>query len=504
MFIKRLGTAKNYKIIISVILLAALVLAVTASCQTNTGSDTNNGNIDSGNLNQDDFSNGSEDEQEPSKILPNLPDVYYDGHEFTILSMSNEDGVWDDFFAQEQTGEIINDAIYLRNTYVEDSYGVRINTVNTGHANMGSGIAALRRTVAAGDHDYDAAVLSAYNASASDLEGLLMDLNSMPPLDLSRPWWDQRANEDLEIKGRMFFTTGDISRAMSDSVWVILFNKKLVQDYGISEDPYQLVQSGGWTWDKLSEFARMVSADLNGDGEMNQNDRFGLITSDDIMQCMINTIGEKSAVINDDGYIELSLYNERTISVFDKLSALIWDETVVFHLQRVPSASGEAMFENEQALFIPTGTRMIGALRAMETNFGILPMPKLDERQSSYSNPIITWWSVFLCAPVLQADAERTAVILEALAAESRYTLRPAYYDRSLIGQHVRDDESEEMLDIIFATRIYDLGWYYQIGGYDMGMINIMRERRGDFASTFERSLGRAERDIQRINDLFS
>ena len=495
---------KYSNILKSMILLAVISLAITAACQNTAESgDGRNGDGYSDGLDNDTFSNESEEEQEPVKILPNLPDVYYDGYQFTILSMSNEDGVWDDFFAAEQTGEIINDAIYLRNTYVEDKYGIRVNTVNTGHANMGSGIAALRRTVAAGDYDYSAAVLSAYDASAGVLEGLLMDLNSMPHLDLSRPWWDQRANEDLEIKGRMFFTTGDISRAMSDSVWVILFNKKLVQEYGITEDLYQLVQSGSWTWDKLSELSRMVSEDLNGDGEMNENDRFGLITADDIMQCLINTIGEKSAVINREGYIELSLYNERTISVFNKLSDLIWDETVVFHLQRVPSASGESMFENDRALFIPTGTRMIAAMRSMETNFGILPMPKLDELQSSYFNPIITWWSVFLCAPVLQEDAERTAVILEALAAESKYTLRPAYYERSLIGQHVRDYESEEMLDIIFATRIYDLGWYYQIGGYDMGMINIMRERRGDFASTFERSLTRAERDIQRINDLF-
>jgi hypothetical protein len=45
-------------------------------------------------------------------------------------------------------------------------------------------------------------------------------------------------------------------------------------------------------------------------------------------------------------------------------------------------------------------------------------------------------------------------------------TVKPAYYDRTLKGKHARDDESQEMLDIIFSTRNYDVGWIYYIVDY--------------------------------------
>ena len=62
-------------------------------------------------------------------------------------------------------------------------------------------------------------------------------------------------------------------------------------------------------------------------------------------------------------------------------------------------------------------------------------------------------------------DLERTGAIIEALSAEGYYTLKPAYYETVLKGKSVRDDESSEMLDIIFANRVYDLEYMYDWGG---------------------------------------
>ena len=491
---------KNYKRFSTVILLAALVLSLLGSCQADMGNN-NKESDDTGNLNQSIV----DDTQEEIKMLPDLPEVFYDGYEFTVLSMTNEqDYERDDFFAEEYIGEIINDAKYTRNLYIEDKYGVRINTVNIGNFSMGNGTGRLRREISAGNMLYDAAVLAGYDAANSVAEGLLTDMNNMPPLDLYKPWWDQKANEDLTIRGRMFFTTGDISAAMGAAIWATVFNKKLLQDYAIEESPYELVKSGRWTYDKLGELSKIVSEDLDGNGIMDQHDRFGFITVDDIMQSMINTVGERCAVINSGGEIEFSLFNERTSTAYEKISELVWDSSNTFQTQRVSDEIDITMFSNDQALFYSGLFRHMLQFRDMETDFGILPMPKLDETQLEYCNPVNTWWSLFVCVPVLQENPERTAVILEALAAESRYTLRPAFYEKSLIGKHTRDEESEEMLNIIFDTRAYDFGWYYQIGGLDMGLINIIRNRTGTFASTIERAMGRVDRDIQNINDLFS
>ena len=67
--------------------------------------------------------------------------------------------------------------------------------------------------------------------------------------------------------------------------------------------------------------------------------------------------------------------------------------------------------------------------------------------------------------PKSASDLERTGAIIEALSAEGYYTLKPAYYETVLKGKSVRDDESSEMLDIIFANRVYDLEYMYDWGG---------------------------------------
>ena len=37
-------------------------------------------------------------------------------------------------------------------------------------------------------------------------------------------------------------------------------------------------------------------------------------------------------------------------------------------------------------------------------------------------------------------------------------TVIPAYYEKVLKGKIARDDESSDMLDIIYSSRVYDLG----------------------------------------------
>ena len=53
------------------------------------------------------------------------------------------------------------------------------------------------------------------------------------------------------------------------------------------------------------------------------------------------------------------------------------------------------------------------------------------------------------------------SAIVEALSAESYYTVYPMFYETVLLGSSTRDAESKEMLRTIFATRTYDIGMIY-------------------------------------------
>ncbi|MCL2774430.1 MAG: hypothetical protein FWD71_13940, partial [Oscillospiraceae bacterium] len=60
--------------------------------------------------------------------------------------------------------------------------------------------------------------------------------------------------------------------------------------------------------------------------------------------------------------------------------------------------------------------------------------------------------------PVTVPDPEKTGAVIEAMACETLNDVIPAYYDVSLKTKYARDDESAEMLDIIFSHRVCDLG----------------------------------------------
>ena len=77
-----------------------------------------------------------------------------------------------------------------------------------------------------------------------------------------------------------------------------------------------------------------------------------------------------------------------------------------------------------------------------------------------------------------------TGAVLEAMASESHTGVIPAYYDITLRTKVTRDAESEAMLDLIFADRVFDWGDTIWCPDIRDGMFNNMfKANDRDFAS---------------------
>jgi hypothetical protein len=102
-------------------------------------------------------------------------------------------------------------------------------------------------------------------------------------------------------------------------------------------------------------------------------------------------------------------------------------------------------------------------------------------------------------------ELERTGMIVEALAHGSVDTLRYNFFELSLLQQHIRDDESEAMLDIIFSTQVFDVGYFLQLGGWNT-VINdrMIRDRHPSFTSLYDASRGQAEIALNRVIEDFA
>lgn len=62
-------------------------------------------------------------------------------------------------------------------------------------------------------------------------------------------------------------------------------------------------------------------------------------------------------------------------------------------------------------------------------------------------------------------------------------TLTATYYDNALKTRYVRDEESGDMLDIIFATRVYDLGFISDWGGAGSLISTIYNAKSTEYVS---------------------
>ena len=430
----------------------------------------------------------------------------FGGYEFKVLT-SGCGGNYNDFDFEEDSSKPLDRAQYARKKKVESDFNINIieTAISSGNTSgSGEGYRQIATAVSSGTCTYDLALIGGYDVTTLAYNGLLYDMNAIPSLDLTNSWWDQNANESLGINGSVFYTAGEISPSRADAAFCILFNKKIANDYDI-ENPYDMVKNGTWTIENFASLCKQVTEDLNSDGIMNGEDRYGLLVLDDSIVGIINAAGERCCETDENGKITLTIYNDTTVSALDKFFNIALDTQYALSYQRIQSGREyeDYLWTGDHGLFWTSYMKMVPRYRDMESDFGILPYPKFSETQDDYYSTIFPYISQFICIPAIQNDTARTAVITEALGYYGEQIVKPAYYDVSLKGQAARDAESLEMLDIIFGNLVYDVGYYHQIGPYNKQLIYMMREGDSSFTTRYETYRTAAETQINQINNAY-
>ena len=102
------------------------------------------------------------------------------------------------------------------------------------------------------------------------------------------------------------------------------------------------------------------------------------------------------------------------------------------------------------------------------------------------------------------SNPEGTSAIMEALFEESSYTLRDAYTERALKYKSTRDDESIEMLEIIFSNVVYDIGVvFYNFTGIFSNLNQIVKGRQiGALSSAIKKSETSSGTEIKALLDI--
>ncbi len=433
----------------SLTLLCALLSAVTASC-----SDTAADPADAASQ-----TTAPVTEQETTEASSHMPEARdFNGLSFCIMNFEQH---WNhmQIISDGETGDTLNDAIYRRNAAVEEHLNITVSEV------LGS-TDVLNKSITAGDKAFDAAYVSA-SQMASFLTGgenhPLFDLKTeVPHLRMDMPWWTQQANEMISIAGYQFFAANDFHLSYFDSVMPLVMNLQMAKDYDLG-DPYALIREGKWTMDVLGEMMKTVSADVNGDGKYTlEEDIFGMFGMSEEYVGLAIAGGATILKKNENDLPYLAIGEEHFINVFTK-AVDVMNQGNVFADYRTSEYNyveqlddGNFAFKAGRVLFVSDVLFHINSLRDMKDDYAILPRVKFDEAQENYYT-YCHETSALLCIPST-ADADRSGYVIECLAAESHDTVIPAYYETVLCQKLARDEASIQMLDIVFASRVSDLG----------------------------------------------
>jgi len=493
---------------ICMVLSLVILLVFAASCGDDSNSVTQQPDAAQ---NQDPAGGGEEAlvDAAAERILPDVPDDKdYGAYEFTVLANSTQyNPYWysKDIYVEEETGDTIQDAVYYRNRAIEEKYNIQIKGVFSG-----SQFNDARKSILSADNSYDMFTVPLQGATAQlAQEGLLVDLKQTPYIDLDKPWWDQRANEQLSIGYKVMFTISDLLIIDKDALFIFLFNKDVIKEQGL-EDPYLLVKNGTWTIDKMWDMAKDMPRDVNGDGVMDDADSYRLLTASHTIHGNVVSSGHFVITKDENDMPVLNITHPMIHASYEKWLEINTDRANTW-IANDPKWNGKysdiwmyqlEVLSEKRGLWLYAGMDRVTTLRTFDFNFGILPNPKFDESQTNYYNHVHAWCTTAISIPVT-AEPERTGIVLEALTAESYYTLRPAYYEVSLKTKFMRDDESGEMLDLIFDTRCYDLGHVYNWGGvFDM-FSSLPFSKTPEFVSAYEKILPKIESDMQKAIDQF-
>lgn len=422
---------------------------------------------------------------------PELPARNYDGYGFRIMSRDDSMHTYPvhtrDLYAEELNGEALNDAVFARNAKIMDTYGVKIvlftenETVSETTPNN-----LVEASVMADSDEYDMLATHMIYGANSALKHVFLNYRDLELVDFSKPYWNASAYDAFSVGDNTFLALSDFCFSSNDNTHCMVFNKKLAEDFGVG-DLYGMIHEGTWTYDNFAHIAEAVSVDANGDGKMTEDDVYGYF------------IGGGSGLINwmfaadlhvtakDEANVPyLDFFSEKTVSAYEWTYNLA-ERDCTYYVSSWVSPDVPRIFGADHALFMTTQIGVIEDLREMEADFGVLPYPKWDENQESYGH-YVDGHATIMAVPKTVRDLEREGIVLEAMSYESYLSCLPLYYDVLMTKKNVRDEQSGEMLELIYNTRAFDFAYVYDNFGLSFTFQYQVERKTPDLASYYQKN----------------
>ena len=426
------------------------------------------------------------------------------GGETVVIHVRGDSSTKLEIEAEEEIGEVLNDAVYQRNRGLEERLNFKLQSyAGAGWAEYSSEMTKIRSSIAAGDNAWQIVSMWGINGTSLVLDNCFYDLTDMPYLDVTAPWWNQSAVEGLTLGGGRYFVTGDIAvLSMLGGSYVVFVNDTVCQKNDIESIP-ALVREGKWTIEKMTALSKSVMADIDGSGSMDEKDQYGLIVDMYNSSDSFYTAADIHQITVVDGLPVYEPATERISRLMELVYPFYYDGTTVgsymvkdFEVQYNKFMTGECM------MIVRELDTARNEFRDMEDNYTIVPMPKLDEAQEAYRTASYNGAAV-LGIPTDNPDTDTALIVMEALAAASHYEITPTYFNTCLQEKYARNEETLEMLEIIRQTQYLDSEylWGGALNNPAYIMRNMISQKKNDVASWIAKNEKATNKAVQKTID---
>jgi hypothetical protein len=382
-----------------------------------------------------------------------------------------------EFYVEEQSGNIVEDAVYTRNANTESRLGVKLEfTFAKGNSTAFKDFCnTLANSISVGEGAYDLIGCYLRSAGVLTLEHYLVDLLEVEHLDFEKPWWSDSLLELNTINNRLYFTSGDIASTLIYQMMFIVYNNDLGNQLNLT-NPQALAIDGKWTQELLIEMSEGVYSDLDNDGAKSLNDRYGLFSiTHPLLDIFYMGAGLNYVIPSSDGVLAISddVLSDKSFAIIDRFNDLYHKSNDGFFIKTASAtlyADGNSLFYNV------TGQHLAQQFRNSEINYSILPAPKFDETQENYRTPVAFTHTMY-CIPIDAKNTEKSGAVLECMASEAYRTVTPALFETAFKYQYSKNPYDAELFEVIRDNVVFDIGrpFFDSLGGDQSSPIRVWR-----------------------------
>ncbi len=402
------------------------------------------------------------------------------GAPFRIVTSDGQTSYYD---IEAETGEVVDDAIFRRNSRVEERFNIDLQIVfDEVYWDSSKYITSL---ISAGDDAIELVSMHAVECGLLGIQNMFYNWYDIPHINFEQPWWSASTIEDLTYDGVAPVAIGDFVLSAMASTYCTFYNKTLAQDYDLP-NMYDVVHEGKWTIDYLVKTTKDIYNDLNGNGQVDSDDFFGF-ASDTMSNVGTYLWAFENPIFTRKG--DTPVYSYKTEKINDIVVKLVDTFTSYQGITTDFGASwnyGRDLFAVSRAIFAHALIKhSLTSFADMTDDFGFLPYPKWDEAQEEY-HTLVDGSHQALAVPTTVANTEMVGAVTEVLNAESWKTVIPAYYDVALKVKATRDVESVEMIEMVVDSRKFDFGYIYDgWEGPSFILHDLVAQKNTDFESTY-------------------